>query len=132
MTQKNTEIVKKYFDSLSRGDLATLGSLFAEDVTWHQPGHGKLSRVYKGKSELFPLFGKFMELSQGSFRIDEVRSIMANDDLVTATLHFSAKRDQKKISMDGVDLMKIENEKIKEVWLFSGDQKAEDAFWDFG
>ncbi len=32
-------------------------------------------------------------------------------------------------SMDGVDVMKFENGKIKEVFLFSADQTAEDAFW---
>jgi hypothetical protein len=31
--------------------------------------------------------------------------------------------------MDGVDVMKFENGKIKEVFLFSADQTAEDAFW---
>jgi hypothetical protein len=31
--------------------------------------------------------------------------------------------------MDGVDVMRIVGERIKEVWLFSSDQAAEDAFW---
>ena len=31
--------------------------------------------------------------------------------------------------MDGVDLMRIEAGQIKEMWLFSGDQAAENAFW---
>lgn len=129
-TQENAvEIVKAYFRSLATGDVAKLGSLFADDIVWHQPGQGSLSRTYVGKSEVFALFGKFMEISQGSFRIDQVHSIMANGNLITATLHFSAKKSGAEISMEGVDLMKVENGKIKEVHLFSGDQKAEDAFW---
>ena len=129
---KNTNIntVQKYFDSLQKGDLETLGSLFADDVIWHQPGHAKLSKTYFGKQEVFSLFGKFMEISQGSFRIDSVQNLMANHNLVTATLHFSAKKSNgDSISMPGVDLMKIENGKIKEVYLFSANQSAEDAFW---
>jgi ketosteroid isomerase-like protein len=129
-TQENvTETVKAYFQSLAAGDLPKLGSLLAEDIIWHQPGHGALSKTYSGKSEVFALFGKFMEISQGSFKIDHVHSIMANGDLVAATIHFSAKKVGAEISMDGVDLMKVENGKIKEVFLFSGDQNAEDAFW---
>ena len=31
--------------------------------------------------------------------------------------------------MNGVDVMKIEDGKIKEVFLFSEDQEAEDQFW---
>lgn len=126
---ENKEVVQTYFDSLAKGNLDLLGQLFADDVIWRQPGQGGLSKTYHGKQELFALFGQFMNISQGTFKIDEVKSIMANGDLVTATLHFSATKPGKSISMDGVDLMKIQNGKIKEVWLFSEDQEAEDAFW---
>lgn len=125
----NKEVVQTYFDSLASGNLDRLGQLFSDDVIWHQPGQGELSKTYQGKQELFALFGQFMSISQGSFKIDGVKSIMVNGDLVTATLRFSASKPGKKITMDGVDLMKIEDGKIKEVWLFSGDQEAEDAFW---
>ena len=55
---------------------------------------------------------------------------MANQDMVAATLHFMAERpDRRPLSMDGVDVMRIAGGKIKEVWLFSGDQSAEDTFW---
>lgn len=129
-TNTNIQVAQKYFESLAKGDLQTLGSLFADNVIWHQPGQGSLSKTYYGKQELFPLFGKLMDISEGTFKIDSVKSIMANGNLVTAVLHFSAhKSNGKSISMDGVDLMKIEDGLIKEVHLFSGDQKAEDEFW---
>ena len=130
MQNENIKTVQKYFDSLAKGDLETLSGLFAEDVIWHQPGRGKLSGTYKGKQEVFGLFGQFMEISQGSFKIDSVGNLMSNENLVTATLHFSATRSNgQSMSMDGVDLMKIENGKIKEVYLFSGNQSVEDSFW---
>lgn len=129
-TQSNTEVVETYFSSLAKGDLNVLGSLFADDVIWHQPGQGSLSGVHKGKQAVFVLFGKFMEISEGSFRISAVDSIMANGDLVSATLSFSAhKKNGAKIAMNGVDVMKVAGGKIKEVYLFSQDQAAEDAFW---
>ena len=31
--------------------------------------------------------------------------------------------------MPGIDLFKVEAGKIIEIWLFSDDQEAEDAFW---
>lgn len=126
---QNKEVIQTYFNCLAKGDLDRLGKLFADDVIWHQPGHGELSKTYHGKKQLFALFGQFMMISQGSFKINEVKSILVNGDLVTATLHFSAAKPGKSISMDGVDLMKVQDGKITEVWLFSGDQEAEDAFW---
>lgn len=128
--QTNMKVVQSYFDSLGQGDLNTLASLFDDEVIWHQPGEGKLSGVYKGKQAVFGLFGKFMEISQGSFKINSVDCIMANGDFVSATLSFSAhKANGSQISMRGVDLMKVENGKLKEVYLFSEDQQKEDQFW---
>lgn len=130
ITQENTQVVEKYFSSLAKGDLNTLGSLFSDDVVWNQPGQGVLSGIHRGKQAVFALFGKFMEISEGSFRIENVSSIMANGDMVSATLNFSAsKKNGAKIAMNGVDLMRVENGKINEVYLFSQDQVAEDEFW---
>lgn len=130
MNNSNILVVEKYFSSLAKGDLETLGGLLADDVIWHQPGQGKLSKTYYGKSEVFELFGKFMAISQNSFKIDSVLSIMANGPFVAAQIHFSAKKSGgQSISMDGIDLMKIEKNKIKEVFLFSADGNAEDSFW---
>lgn len=123
------ETVKAYFQSLATGDLAKLGSLLADDIVWHQPGQGSLSKTYNGKAEVFSLFGQFMEISQGTFKIDSVGALMANGDWVAATLRFSAQKPGSRISMDGVDLMKVEAGQITEVYLFSGDPQAEDDFW---
>ena len=130
MEHANIQLVRKYFAELAKGDLAAAGALFADDIVWHQPGRSALSRSYRGKGELFPLLGRFMELSQGTFQIDEVRSVMANGDHVAAMVHFRAQRGDGVLSMDGVDLMRVEGGLIREVWLFSGDQDAEDKFWD--
>lgn len=126
---QNTKILQTYVDALSKGDMDTVGKLLADDVIWHQPGASHLSGLHSGKQKIFAHLGKFMELSDNTFRVTKVGSVMANGDMVSATLHFMAERLGRKLSMDGVDVMRIEGGKIKEVWLFSGDQAAEDAFW---
>lgn len=125
----NKKAAQGYFDALRAGDMGRLGDLFDDDIVWHQPGASRLSRTYRGKDEVFSLFQSFMEASGGTFQIDRVDSIMANGDLVAATLHFRAERGDKRMAMDGVDLMRVDSGRIKEVWLFSADPEAEDAFW---
>jgi len=127
--QDNVAVVQGYFEALKAGDLAKLGSLLADDIVWHQPGSSRLSGTYRGVSEVSSLFKQFMEISGGSFQIDRVDAIMANGNLVSAILHFRAERGKHKMAMGGVDLMRIEGGRIKEVWLFSADQEAEDCFW---
>ena len=122
-------VMTAYFGALLSGDFASLDSLFADDVIWHQPGGGQLSGDYRGKQSLFGLFGRFMQLSGGTFQITEVGDVMVNGSLVAASLRFGAARGDDRIDMPGVDLMRIVDGKIQEVWLFSGDQATEDAFW---
>ncbi|GAA2656400.1 hypothetical protein GCM10010307_69970 [Streptomyces vastus] len=50
-------------------------------------------------------------------------------DLVAATIHFTGRHGDASMSMDGVDVLRIENGKITEMWLFSTDPATEDAFW---
>ena len=128
-TEQNIGIVQHYFDAIGRGDLAAVGEAFADDIEWHQPGQGSLSGLHRGKEAVFALLGKFMERSGGSFRIDSVGPLMAQGDRVATPLHFAAEKPGASIAMSGVDLLRIADGKIREVWLFSEDQAAEDAFW---
>jgi len=126
------EVVQEYFQNLKEGKIPELLNLLADDIVWHQPGQSRLSGTYVGKEQVSQLFGQFHEISGGTFKIDQVFEIMANGDLVTATLEFSAHKCRYidyMISMRGVDLMRVVDGKIKEVFLFSADQDKEDDFW---
>jgi ketosteroid isomerase-like protein len=109
--------------------MATLGKLVDEKVVWHQPGSNRFSGERRGRSAVFEMLGAMMQSSAGTFAIDEIHSIMGNGDMVAASIHFSARRDGKSMSMDGVDVLRIKDGAIAEAWLFSNDQGAEDDFW---
>jgi ketosteroid isomerase-like protein len=129
MTSANIDLARTYFQAVQTGDLATLGELLDADIVWHQPGANQFSGEHKGRDAVFQMLGGMMETSQGSFAIDTLHTLMGNGDLVTATIHFSGRRGDASMSMDGVDLLRVAGGKITEMWLFSGDPAAEDAFW---
>jgi ketosteroid isomerase-like protein len=129
MTSANIDLARTYFQAVQTGDLATLGELLDADIVWHQPGANQFSGEHKGRDAVFQMLGGMMETSQGSFAIDTLHTLMGNGDLVTATIHFSGRRGDASMSMDGVDLLRVADGKITEMWLFSGDPAAEDAFW---
>lgn len=126
---ENIAIVDSYFTAIQTGDLETLGALVAEDVIWYQPGNNKFSGTHQGAPAVFGMIGGMMETSVGTFKINNVQSIMANGSKVAAVLQFSGQRDGAEMSMLGVDILTVENGKITEVWLYSSDQQAEDIFW---
>ena len=124
-----TEIVHQFYASLAKGDFENVGSLLADDLVWHQPGKGSVSGSYKGKEAVFSHLGRMSELSGGTFAIDQIDYITENDPLVVAAVAFKALAFSKSIQMRGIDLFRVENDKIQEVWLFSEHIDEEDAFW---
>lgn len=128
-TSTPTAVVRGYFDAVARGDLAAVGEALADEIVWHQPGNGSLSGTHRGKEAVFALLGGFMQRSGGSFRIDALGPLMAQGELVAVNLHFCAEKAGASLAMSGIDLLRVRAGQIVEVWLFSEDQAAEDAFW---
>lgn len=128
-TKANIEIVRQYFQAVADGALDRLPALLSADLIWHQPGASDLSGTYQGMDKVFALLGKFMERSGGTFRFDSIGTLLGNGDMVAVTLNFSASEGGRAMAMAGIDVLRLENGRIREVWLFSGDQEAEDRFW---
>ena len=125
----NTDIAQEYFQAVQNGDMATAGKLIDEQIVWRQPGSNQFSGERRGRNAVFEMLGAMMQRSAGTFAIDKVHSLMGNGEVVAASIHFSARRDGRSMSMDGVDVLRIKDGAIVEAWLFSGDQAAEDEFW---
>jgi ketosteroid isomerase-like protein len=118
-----------YDEALSKGDFAGAFEVMADDIKWHQPGNNPLSGVITGKEALGARLGKFAEKSSGTFRVI-TNWASSNDCFVAANVTFVAEgNNEDNLNMSGIDLFKIEDGRIQEVWLFSSDQNVEDNFW---
>lgn len=89
--QSNAALIKSGYDAFARGDIQGAFAVFAEDILWHIPGRGPLSRDYRGHAEVLGFFQHFMELSHGTFRI-QVDDILAKGDRVVVLCTESAQR----------------------------------------
>ena len=123
------DVVNKYFDALSAKDFAAVAGLFADDVVWHQPGDHRFSGTHRGSGVVGQMLGGMMTVSEGTFELSLTGAPMANGAIVAVPIHFSGKREGAVMSQDGVDLLRIEGDRVAEVWLFSSDPQSEDAFW---
>ena len=126
-------VATRYVDALNAGDFATVAGMFADDIVWHQPGSSQISGTYRGAAAVGGLLGNTMTLSEGTLKLAATGAPMVNGDVCAFPVHFSGKRSNgADMSMDGVDVLRVEGEKIAEVWLFSSVQADEDAFWGAG
>ena len=123
------DVVNRYFDALSAKDFPTVASMFAEDIVWHQPGDNRFSGTHRGGAAVGEMIGGMMTVGEGTFELTLTGAPLVNGTMVAVPVHFTGKRDGAAMSQDGIDLLRIEGDKIAEAWLFSSDPQSEDAFW---
>ncbi len=123
------ELVKAYSEALSQGDIPTAFSHFNPDAKWYQPGNNQFTGTKTGLEAIGKMLGDMMSTTQGSLVINPTGALMSNGNLISFPVRFTGKNGDKTIDMNGVDLFEVVDGKIVQVWLFSEDQTAEDAFW---
>ncbi|MCJ9668927.1 MULTISPECIES: nuclear transport factor 2 family protein [unclassified Neorhizobium] len=123
------DIGKAYIKAVQTGDQATLGELLSPQVIWHQPGNNQFSGTKNGIAEFGAMMGAMMAKSGGSFAITHAHRYLANGDLVAIEIEFAGQREGAKVDQSGIDLLRVQDGKIVEVWLFSSDPEEEDQFW---
>ncbi|MDQ4036973.1 MAG: nuclear transport factor 2 family protein [Actinomycetota bacterium] len=67
------------YNAFAKGDVETVMGQLTDDIEYHISGRSLESGSYSGKDEVLGFFGKLMQLSEGTFRL-EVENILANDE----------------------------------------------------
>jgi ketosteroid isomerase-like protein len=124
----NAALIRRGYDAFAHGNIATVLAILAEDILWHVPGRGPLSRDYRGHAEVLGFFGRFMELSGGTFRI-QIDDVLASRERVVVLCTESAQRSGRSWSSPQVHVWTIKNGRATVFWQYQGDQQAEDEFW---
>ena len=124
----NAVLIQGAYDAFSRGDIPSAMATFAEDIFWHVPGRGPLSRDYRGLAEVLGFFGHFMELSNSTFRL-QVDDVLAKGDRVVVLCTESARRGGRSWNAPQVHVWTVKDGKATVFWEYEGDQQGDDEFW---
>ena len=124
----NAALLRKAHEAFSKGDMATLTEVIAEDTLWHIAGKGPLAGEYKGREAVFGFFKKINELSGGTFKMED-HDILGTDDHVVALTKMGATRAGKILNTNFCEVAHWRNGQIVEDRLFAYDQYAFDDFW---
>lgn len=128
MKNEAMKVFDAYRDALERGDVAGVFATISDAIVWHMGGESSLSGTVVGKQALGERLGEFAKRSGNTFKV-MTNWAASNDCFVAASVVSVAQRDADTLNDPGIDLFKIENGKIQEVWTFAEQQSAEDTFW---
>ncbi|MGX7070338.1 nuclear transport factor 2 family protein [Gemella bergeri] len=129
MKNEVMKVFNTYTEALSRGDFEAAFETMADTIVWHMGGESSLSGIIKGKQALGERLGEFAKRSNGTFRV-MTEWAASNYCFVAASVVSLAEKGNEKLNDPGIDLFKIEDGKIQEVWTFAQYQTVEDKFWE--
>jgi len=121
----NVARLKDGYAAFAKGDFAVLNDLFAEDLLWHEGGRNQLSGEYRGRDAVYGLFGKLMEVTEGSFHLD-LHAAFADDEHGVVLVTTTASRGGRSVTTNDVHVFHLRDGKVVEFWDSSTDQYAID------
>jgi len=128
MAHPDEELVRRGYDAFSRGDMETLREVFHPQLVWHSPGRNQLAGDHRGVEAVLGFFGRTMELTGGTFRV-EVHDVVASDEHVVGLNSVAAQRDGKTLNGRNALVFHVRDGRATEVWQFWEDQYAADEFF---
>ena len=126
--EPNAALIVSAYEAFSRGNIQTVWTRLAQDILWHVPGRGPLSRDYRGPDEVLGFFDHFMRLSDGTFRV-QIDEVFAKRDTVVILCTETARRGGRSWSSPQVHVWTIKDGRAIAFRQYQGDQQAEDEFW---
>ena len=118
------------YTAFAKGDLAALTELMREDIRWHEPGDGPLSGDYEGPQAVFGMFGRSMELTENSLRIEPVL-VCADDEHGTALVRFTAHRGDRHLDTLVAQVVRFDGDgRLAEFWNAPTEPAVMEAFLD--
>ena len=126
--EANAALILSGYAAFGRGDMPNALAVFDENILWHIPGRGPLSRDYRGHAEVMGFFEHFMRLSDGTFRI-RTDDVFAKHDRIVVLCTESARRGDRSWSSPQVHVWTVKDGRATVFWQYQGDQQTEDEFW---
>jgi ketosteroid isomerase-like protein len=93
MNESGIELVQRYLQAVSTGDLDTAAVLLSADVRLEMPGAGSLAGHYVGREAFFAAFRRMMAVTQGTYKLVETTAWTSDKSTVVLLAVESAVRN---------------------------------------
>jgi len=103
--------------------------LLSPDIVHHVPGSAVVSGDHKGRDAVLAMYGKLVEMSQGTIQVELEDLLSDGGDRVIAVHRATAERQGQKVTSREALLFTIVDGKVAEVQDFFTDIAAMSALW---
>jgi len=124
----NVDVIRRSYQAFVDGDLETLRNPWRADINFHVNGVGGLDGDYHGPDEVVGVFGKLVEETGGTFRLD-VHAVLADDEHTATLLTQHGERNGQSQSSHVAHITYMHDGKTREFWSATTDPVNDIASW---
>jgi uncharacterized protein len=124
----NLALVRRIFAAFGGADPRALVQGISEDAVWRVIGGAPVSRVYRGRAEIFELFRLTRRLTDGTYR-SELIWALADDAHAVAVYRATGTRLGRSLDIDQVLTITLREGRWVEILALPTDVRAFEAFW---
>jgi uncharacterized protein len=123
------EVMKRYVEAFKRKDWDAATAFWADDIVLHAQGRHPLAGDFFGKQAFLDHVGRVSAQLGGTIELVEVYDVMFSAEYAVAWVKERAVRGGRSLVFDRVNVYRMSDSKITELWTYDSDPYALDEFW---
>jgi ketosteroid isomerase-like protein len=129
---KQIAVAQEFFGKSFHGDVAVAVEHLAPDVSYIVPGSNQISGVFDGPEAVAKHVGELLRLTHNRVEVLQWEDWMEGVNHLGALVHMRLQRDGQIASFRSIYLLTMtEDDKIRRIEIFFGDQSAVDRFFSW-
>ena len=121
------KIATRAWEAVSRGDVAALEKVYAEDIVWHVSGRGPRAGDHRGREAVL---GYLASVGEDVESFDaSLEDVLIGDERIGFVMRATGQRKGRTLDATYFLLARLEGGRVAELWSTAFDQYAVDAFW---
>jgi ketosteroid isomerase-like protein len=125
----NAEIIKRYVEAFKRKDWQAATAFWADDVILHAQGRHPLAGHFFGKQAFLEHVSRVSAQLGATIELVEVYDVMFSAEHAVGWVKERAVCGERSLVFDRVNVYRMSDGKITEVWMYDSDPYALDEFF---
>jgi uncharacterized protein len=125
----NAEILKQYVEAFERKDWEAATAFWSDEIIIHAQGRSPLAGEFSGKRAFLEHYDRVFAELQGSVELAEVHDVLIGRDRAVALVKERAVRGGRVLEFERVNVYRLRDGEIAEIWSYDSDPYALDEFW---
>lgn len=127
-TELVAELHRRQGEMYAGGSIDAVAELLAEDIVWHVPGTSPIAGDHRGIGQVVAYFERRRRQASSTMRM-RPGELLADGDAVVQFVAGSAELDGERVSWKTIGVYRVEDDRVREVWLVALDLDHFDRIW---